>query len=83
MDDSRAFLLDQPILPGLPIASHNSETLPGADADVTIIDPEVQWTIDPAAFKSKSRNTPFAGRQVQGRATTVIVAGQQRYRQGE
>jgi dihydroorotase len=55
----------------------------GADADVTIIDPEVEWTIDPAAFKSKSRNTPFAGRQVRGRSTTVIVAGQQRYRHGE
>ena len=31
---------------------------PGADADVTIIDPDARWTIDPAQFRSKSRNTP-------------------------
>lgn len=52
---------------------------PGADADVTIIDPEIEWTIDPANFRSKSRNTPFGGRQVKGRAETVIVSGETRY----
>ncbi len=52
---------------------------PGADADVTIIDPEIAWTIDPANFRSKSRNTPFGGRPVKGRAETVIVSGETRY----
>lgn len=56
--------------------------LPGADADVTIIDPNVEWTIDPAQFRSMSRNTPFAGRKVRGRAHTVIVSGQVRYQAG-
>lgn len=51
----------------------------GADADVTIIDPEARWTIDPAAFHSKSRNTPFGGWEVKGRAHTVIVGGEARY----
>ena len=51
----------------------------GADADVTIIDPDVRWTIDPAAFRSKSRNTPFGGWDVRGRAHTAIVAGEVRY----
>ncbi len=51
----------------------------GADADVTIIDPDVRWTIDPAAFRSKSRNTPFGGWEVRGRAHTAIVAGEVRY----
>jgi dihydroorotase len=51
----------------------------GADADVTIIDPEVRWTIDPARFRSKSRNTPFAGWDVRGRAQMVIVGGKIRY----
>ena len=32
---------------------------PGADADVTIIDPDARWTIDPAQFRSKSRNMPL------------------------
>lgn len=53
---------------------------PGADADVTLIHPNVEWTIDPAKFRSKSRNTPFAGRRVRGRAHTVIVGGKIKYR---
>lgn len=48
---------------------------PGADADVTIIDPDVRWTIDPQKFRSKSRNTPFGGWDVRGRAAQVIVGG--------
>lgn len=47
----------------------------GADADVTIIDPDVRWTVDPARFKSKSNNTPLAGWTLRGRATDVIVGG--------
>jgi dihydroorotase len=47
----------------------------GAKADVTVIDPAVEWTIDPKQFRSKSRNSPFAGWKVKGRATTVIVGG--------
>ncbi len=52
---------------------------PGADADVTLIDPELEWTVDPQQFLSKSRNTPFAGWKVRGRATRVLVGGQVRY----
>jgi len=52
---------------------------PGAIADVTIIDPAVPWTIDPAKFKSKSRNCPYAGWKVKGRAETVIVGGVVKY----
>jgi dihydroorotase len=52
---------------------------PGADADVTILDPAAEWTIDPSTFRSKSRNCPFAGWKVRGRACTVIVGGQVRF----
>ena len=56
-------------------------TLPiGADADVTIIDPEVRWKVDPAKFRSKSANTPFAGWELTGRAETVLVGGEVKYR---
>jgi dihydroorotase len=48
---------------------------PGAVADVTIIDPNAEWTIDPSKFRSKSRNCPFAGWQVRGWADTVLVGG--------
>lgn len=47
----------------------------GADADVTIIDPHREWVIDPEEFKSKSRNCPFSGWKVKGRATHTIVGG--------
>ncbi|OHB84512.1 MAG: dihydroorotase, partial [Planctomycetes bacterium RBG_16_64_12] len=52
----------------------------GADADVTIIDPEARWTVDPAQFRSKSTNTPFAGWELKGRADTVIVGGTVKFR---
>jgi dihydroorotase len=52
----------------------------GADADVTLIDPEIRWTVDPAKFRSKSTNTPFSGWKLQGRAETVIVGGRVKYR---
>jgi dihydroorotase len=48
---------------------------PGAHADVTIIDPNLEWTIDANQFQSKSRNGPFHGWKVRGRAETVIVGG--------
>ena len=48
---------------------------PGAIADVTVIDPAVEWTIDPNQFRSKSRNCPYAGWKVRGWADTVLVGG--------
>jgi dihydroorotase len=51
----------------------------GAVADVTIIDPVAEWTIDPTRFRSKSRNCPYAGWKVRGRAHTVLVSGQVRF----
>jgi dihydroorotase len=48
---------------------------PGKVADVTVIDPKARWTIDKTASKSKSRNTPFDGWKVTGRAVATIVAG--------
>ncbi|MFM9170115.1 MAG: dihydroorotase [Phycisphaerales bacterium] len=50
----------------------------GAPADVTLIDPDAAWTVDPAAGRSKSRNTPFTGRALRGRALHVFVDGDHR-----
>jgi dihydroorotase len=47
----------------------------GADADVTIIDPRVEWSVDPEKFRSKSSNTPLAGTKLRGKAVQVIVGG--------
>ena len=48
----------------------------GAAADVTIIDPDVLWEVDPNKFTSLSTNTPFSGLKLTGRADTVIVDGE-------
>ncbi len=52
---------------------------PGADADITIIDPRVRWTVDPQRFCSKSASTPLAGVELHGWASHTIVAGEVRY----
>lgn len=52
---------------------------PGADADVTIIDPQHRWTIDASSFASKARNCPFDGWSVTGRAVGTIVGGRLRF----
>lgn len=47
----------------------------GGDADVVIVDQHEQWEVDPAKFRSKSRNTPFVGWKVKGLVQTTIVGG--------
>jgi dihydroorotase len=48
----------------------------GSPADITVIDPETRWTVEPEKFRSKSRNTPFAGWELQGRAVYTLVGGE-------
>jgi dihydroorotase len=48
---------------------------PGGPADVTILDLERAWTVDPARFASKSRNTPFGGFVLTGGPWMTIVGG--------
>lgn len=46
----------------------------GSPADVTVFDPANEWTVDPQRFKSKCRNTPFAGWKLSGRVSQTFVA---------
>ncbi len=62
--------------PGAILGIERGTLRPEADADVTIIDPHAEWTIDVRRFRSKSRNCPFNGLTVRGRAHTVIVSGE-------
>ncbi|MBW1859261.1 MAG: dihydroorotase, partial [Deltaproteobacteria bacterium] len=48
---------------------------PGNPADITIIDPEKKFTVDADTFRSKSRNTPFNGWGLKGKAVLTMVAG--------
>jgi len=52
----------------------------GSVADVTVIDPRRKWTIDVSRFRSKSRNSPYNGWQVKGKAILTIVGGVIKYR---
>jgi dihydroorotase len=53
----------------------NNDITPGNPADLSLIDLKEKGVIDPSRFVSKSRNTPFAGMTVQGRAAATMVDG--------
>ena len=48
----------------------------GAPGDVTLVDPDLEWTFDKQKSESLSRNTPFHGARLKGRAVRTIVAGE-------
>ncbi|HIU74288.1 MAG TPA: dihydroorotase [Candidatus Pelethocola excrementipullorum] len=47
----------------------------GKDADITIIDPDAEYVIDPSTFLSKGKNTPFGGMKVSGKVTYTLCGG--------
>ena len=47
----------------------------GGPADVTIIDPDLEWTVTEAELAGRSRNTPFMGWRLRGRAVATMVGG--------
>ena len=51
----------------------------GADADITVIHPEIAWTVNVQAFRSRGKNSPFSGRKMKGRAVLTIVGGDIKY----
>ncbi|MDQ2650919.1 MAG: dihydroorotase [Actinomycetota bacterium] len=55
---------------------HGGPIEAGRPANLTVIDPEVTWTVDPAALASRSRNTPYAGRELRGRVRHTILEGE-------
>ena len=56
--------------------AHGGPVRPGAPANLCVIDPARRWAVVPAALASRSRNTPFAGRELKGRARHTILAGE-------
>jgi dihydroorotase len=55
---------------------------PGLRADLVLADPDAKTTVDPAAFKSKGKNSPFAGKTLSGRILATIVGGRIAYDSG-
>ena len=48
-----------------------------------LFDPQARWTVEPAAFLTRSRNTPFEGRKLRGRVVHTILRGAFTFRDGE
>jgi dihydroorotase len=55
----------------------------GALADVTVFDPDAEWTVDPARFASKGRNTPYGGQTLRGRVDLTVVDGRVIHRRSD
>jgi dihydroorotase len=80
-------ILDLPLLvERMAVAPARVFNLPGGTlraggvADVTVFDPATPWTVDPTRFRSKGRNTPYAGQRLRGRAEYTVVEGRVIYR---
>ena len=49
---------------------------PGANADITIFDPDAEWTVDAEAFVSKGKNSPLHGQTLKGKVVMTMVGGE-------
>jgi dihydroorotase len=57
------------------LTEHGRSIAPGAAANLCVIDPSVSWNVDPMRLASKSRNTPYVGRTLTGRARHTVLRG--------
>ncbi len=76
-------LLDMPLLiskmsyePAKVLGLQAGNLVEGAPADVTVIDPELDWQVDEKKFYTKGSHSPFAGRKLKGKAVLTVVNGQ-------
>jgi dihydroorotase len=64
------------------LAEHGGPLVDGAPANLVVFDPEMRWTVDPASGASRSRNTPFAGRELRGKVLHTLYDGRFTVRDG-
>jgi dihydroorotase len=57
------------------LAEHGGAIAASAPANLTLVDPAARWTVDPHALASRSRNTPFAGRELPARVVATLLHG--------
>jgi dihydroorotase len=67
----------------LDLSEHGGPILPGRPAHLVVFDPSSEWVVEPARFRSKARNTPFAGRRVRGRVLHTFLRGRPTVRESE
>ncbi|MGQ0833009.1 MAG: dihydroorotase [Microthrixaceae bacterium] len=56
--------------------AHGGPIEPGRPANLVVVDLEHTWTVDPSAFASRSRNTPYAGRELRGKVRHTVLRGE-------
>jgi dihydroorotase len=64
------------------VGEHAGAIVPGRDANLAVVDPEVRWTVDGAKLHSRARNTPYHGRELTGRAVHTMLRGRFTLRDG-
>jgi dihydroorotase len=64
------------------VTGHGGAIEVGATANLTLVDPAAEWTVEPAALASKSRNTPFAGRSLPASVVGTLLRGRFTVRDG-
>lgn len=57
-------------------ATHGGPVVPGRPANLAVLDPSETWVVEPARMASRSRNTPYAGRSLTGRARHTVLRGE-------
>jgi dihydroorotase-like cyclic amidohydrolase len=60
-------------------ASNKAAWQPGAPADFVIVDPQLSWTVEDSALRSRSKNSPYEHRTLEGHAVETVVAGRTVY----
>ena len=78
--DWSRFVEAMSLMPARILGVNRGTLRPGAVADVTLINPSVEWQVDVDSFASKSINSPFDGWTLRGRAVATIVSGRVKYR---
>jgi len=57
------------------LSGHGQTPAKGMPANLTLVDPQAKWTVEPAALASRSRNTPYAGMELSGRVVATFFGG--------
>jgi dihydroorotase len=67
----------------LGLEGQGGPVVPGARANLVVFDPAARWKVDPSTFASRSRNCPWAGRELMGRVIATVFQGRLVGRDGE
>jgi dihydroorotase len=65
------------------LSAHGGPVAPGAPANLAVLDPSHEWTVEPERLASRARNTPYVGRTLRGKVRHTVLHGDVVVRDGE